>query len=321
MTRALLYSTLALISVAGCKGDDTDDTDLACGITVVETIPANAAPAAYYRTPIEVKFSKVDETATVKVTSAAGDVAGTSAWRGNTLVFTPSAPLAPSTAYTIDVNYCTGNPQTTFTTSAVGGTIDANSLIGNTYALDLVSGRFVEPEGVGSLLGSFLTQPVLVGVTAVSGTDIEMIGAIGLEGSSPPAQDPCSRTIDFPTADFSGNPYFKVGPKTTSLAVSDFTVEIQDLFVSGAFAPDGSYVDGAVLAGQIDTRPLAPLVNPDAPTDDAVCALAEAIGVFCIPCSDNEPFCLKLYVDSIAAEIVPDTTLVEILEEPVDCPE
>lgn len=317
MTRVLLSSTLILATLAGCKGgEDTEDTDLACTISVVETTPASGASAAYYRGPIEVKFSAVDDTATVTVSSSAGEVAGTTAWRGTSLVFTPSAPLSPSTAYTIAVTYCGGNPEISFTTSAVGATVDGASLVGNTYALDLASGRFVEPEGVGTLLGSFLTQPILVGVTAVNGSDIEMIGAIGLEGSTPPAQDMCSRTIDFPTADFSANPYFVVGPETTSLSVSDYTIEVQDLLVSGSFTPDGSAVDGAVLAGQIDTRPLGALVNPEEPDEGAVCDLAASIGVSCIPCGDSQPFCLKLYVDSITAELVPDTTLVEILVEP-----
>jgi hypothetical protein len=116
------------------------------------------------------------------------------------------------------------------------------------------------------------------------------------------------------------------------LSVAGFTVTIEDLEISGAFSPDGSFIAGATLAGVIDTRPLVPLLNaddicdPGAPRccdtdvdpdcdsaddtatccdEDAICDLAGQIGVACQACDGGTgDFCLTLLVDSLQAEQV-----------------
>jgi hypothetical protein len=316
-------SLLAMFLAVGCNGDsaETDDTDAPAACTnPAEPFPENGATGVYFRTNVEADFITADEGATLEVEG----VTGTSAWRGTTLVFTPSAPLTASTTYTAKLSSSCGESSWTFTTSEVGGTLTPADLVGNTYSLDLQSGRFIQPENVGALLSQYLTAEVLVSVTTASATNIKMEGAVAAEGSSPPAQEECAPTIPFPDADFDGNPYFQVGPETTTITVSGFSVTIQDLLVSGAFAPDGSYIAGAAIAGRIDTRPLVPLLDAEATGDadmdgtvdymdadqsaGAICDLAAGLGITCEDCGDGStPYCLSLEVDSIGAAAVNST--------------
>ena len=93
-------------------------------------------------------------------------------------------------------------------------------------------------------------------------------------------------------------------------------IAIDDLYVSGAFAPDASYVDGAQLSGSVDTRPLAILVGDDE-GEGAVCELAASIGVQCETCpSDGEPFCLSLVARSITA--TKESFTLEVIADPCE---
>ncbi|TNE90215.1 MAG: hypothetical protein EP330_09150 [Deltaproteobacteria bacterium] len=321
-----LSAVLALTALTACSGGNDPDsgTPDPCDInSVEETFPANGA-TAYYRTTIEATLDDADTAATLEVEG----VTGTTEIIEERVVFTPDSPLDSSTTYTATVNYTgeDGNMcpvEFSFTTSEVGSSIDATGLTGNTYNLDLASGRFVEPAGVGSLLGEYLDGTTLfLNVASASATEIQMVGALGDDAGT--AQDVCSPTIDFPPADFSGNPYFEVNAEgqTTTISVEGIDIQIEDLIVSGAFAPDGTYIAGGVLAGRIDTRPLVDLVE-EGGAEDAICELAAGIGVECEDCGGGEIFCLSLYVDNLSA--VQENVSVEAQSDPcvnhaADCP-
>jgi hypothetical protein len=313
MTRAIF---LLPFLVTACATDGKDDTagDTAvtsdsCEVTVKETIPANGSVTADYRAAIEFELSDADETATV-----VSDIAGTTTLSSDneTVIFTPNDPLSPSTAYSVTLNYCGGSAEISFTTSDYGTPIsDTSSLVGNTYELDLAAARIVQPDGIGSVLSSYLTQSILIGVSDVTSTEIQMLGAIGKEKVSPAEQDYCDPTIDFPAADFSAQPFFTIGPQTTTLSVAGYNIEIGDLEITGTFKSDGSAFAGGTLAGTIDTRPLDPLVGDE---EGAICELAGSFGAACEACSsDGEPFCLSLVADQITAEEVSGLTLVEVV--------
>lgn len=318
MYRFAIGLTIAsLLGLAACGDDtsDTEDTDVVCGNSVKATFPADGASGVYYRTTIEAELDDAEDDANLTVTGPDGDVAGSMSWNGDTMVFSPSVPLAPNAAYTVDIDFSCGNPSVTFNTGEVGGDVDEASLIGSTYELDLTSGRFIQPEGVGSILQQYIGDTVIfLGVTAADTSEIQMLGAIGVPGTT--EQDLCSPTIPFPTADFTATPFFEVGPDATTIAVEGYEITIDDLYISGAFAPDGSYISGARLAGSIDTRPLVPLVDPEG-EDGAICDLAGSLGITCEACGDGEPYCLSLEVDSIAAAEVAGLTLVERTEADV----
>ena len=96
MIRSLaLLPFFALVACGGDKSDDTaagDTGDAAdCTITVTTT-PSSGAVNAYYRGTIEFRLSAADSTATIET-----DIPGTQSLSsdGKTVIWTPSAPLAP----------------------------------------------------------------------------------------------------------------------------------------------------------------------------------------------------------------------------------
>ena len=76
-------------------------------------------------------------------------------------------------------------------------------------------------------------QDILIGVTDATETDISMMGALSQEGSS--SQDMCTATFDFPiAADFSSAPYFSVSASELAIAISGFSISINDYFAHHA---------------------------------------------------------------------------------------
>ena len=89
--------------------------------------------------------------------------------------------------------------------------------------------------------------------------------------------------------------------------VAGVSIVIDDLSVSGVFAPDASYIGGVRFGGAIDTRSLVDLIV-EGGGDDAVCELVAGFGVECVPCgSDGEPYCLGLLVVDIDAPALSTT--------------
>lgn len=310
---------LPLVALAACNNDkatdDTSgdnggggDTSETCTTTVKSTMPADGSTTANYRADIYFELSAADTTATITT-----DIPGTqqASSDGKTIYWVLSGPLDSSTSYTVTLDYCGGSVPITFTTSEVGPAVDAGTVQDKTYALDLAHAHIAEPPGIGSVLSTYLTQQVLIGVQSLSGSDLQMIGALGIEGSSPASQDYCSPSIPFPSADFSANPYFQIGPQDTEFSVAGYDIAIESLNITGSFAPDGSYIDAATLSGTIDTRPLAGLVD-DSGNEGAICELAVNFGAECEACpSDGQPYCLTLVADGINADSVPGA-LVEV---------
>lgn len=309
-----LSPLILAFALVGCAGETaTKDAGTGadeCKVTIKTTTPTADATNAYYRGTIEFELTDADPSATITT-----DIPGAQSVRGDkTIVWTPSAPLAPLTAYSATLSYCGGDATINFTTSDLGTSIaDAQTLLGRTYNLALGDARIVEPAGIGSLLGQYLTVDILTGVAEVSDTNLTIIGSLGVADSDPPIQDFCNPTIPFPEADFTDAPYFLIsGAGTdTHIQVAGYDVVIQDLIISGTFAPDGSYYGGGVLEGTIDTRAFDKLVSDDA-EEGAVCGLAPSFGVECQACPGGAgDFCLSILADSIIAEEVSGTSLVE----------
>jgi hypothetical protein len=288
-------------------GKDTDSTedsgDLGCEVEVRATFPAIDATDFYYKGTIEFQLNKADDTAELSIEG----VEGTS-WRNerNDIVFFKSTDdLSPSTAYTAAISYCTGDAAVNFTTSALGETLEASvDLTATTYSLDLQSGRVVIPEGVGAVLQEYLDFQILVQPTSVEGGEITLMGAVPAEESSPVSQDYCSPSIPFPAADFSNAPSFVFGPQSTTIEAAGYSITIDDLMISGTFSGDGEWFGGATLAGEIDTRPLVPILFEGEDDPNAICEFIEGFSVFCVPCEGDEavPFCLEIEAQDLIAE-------------------
>ena len=316
-----MLSMLLTVGFFACGDDDKTDTgtvgeasaepsteDQGCGVKIDETFPADGASDFYYRGTLAFELSDDDDSASLALEGADGTaVDGTSSVDGDMVYFTPSAPLQPSTSYVANLTYCGSEAPVAvgFSTSDLGTVADDVSVFeGKTYAVDLSSGNFVQPAGVGDLIGGLLENNILIGVTASTETSMSLVGALSVAGSTD--QDTCQETLDIPDADFSGNPYFEIDASDgIEISAAGVTIGLDSLFISGTFAADGSYFGGGTLLGELDVRKLAPLLEDLIQSDDPAeaCGLLLGFGVTCEACSsDSEPFCVALEVDSLTAD-------------------
>jgi len=312
-----LLGLLALsVTVAACgdKEDDTGDSnvDQGCDNGIDETVPESGATDAYWRADVEFVLDDEDTSGpSIVLTEGGTEVAGSS-WVSDdleTVYFTPDAPLAPSTSYEATLTYCVGDATIDFTTNNLGEDLTAD-IMDKTYVIDLASARFVEPAGVGELIGEFVTMNVLVGVAGIDGADITMMGALSVEGGND--QDFCTPTFDL-SADFTETPYFVIAADSIDLAVAGYVIPLQDFEVSGTFADDGSYFGGAILAGMVDARDIVEMIDEVDTWEDA-CNLTASFGAPCQACDDGTESCLSLRADQIIAEENVGQVLEEVLE-------
>lgn len=335
MTRfAWIVGALALV---GCNKDkdgtgDGTDTPVTCTTKISDSsYPYPGQIDFYYQADLVIVFSDEKHEANdfTLMDASGAEVTGTLTWNtdNDEATFSPDAPLSPSTTYTMVVSYCAGEAEISFSTSSLGSEVDVTELPGKAYQIDLGSANFVEPEGIGTVIGGLLEQNILVGVTEASDTTVKMIGAISdaddADGDGNlEEQDPCNPTIDFPEAAFE-NPHFQVGPETTTISAAGYDITIEDLEIGGDFASDASYFGGGTLSGTVDTRPLAPLLD-EGGGEGAICDLVLELEYGeCQPCpADGEPFCLTLVVNRITAtELSSGLTVLTEDTLPAECGE
>ncbi len=323
--------------------DDTDtdtDTNVGCESGLKSpTLPAQGATGVYYRTQFAISFLAAEETEAsfelVKDSDSSVVTLAAPTWSesGKDVYFSAAAALEPSTAYTLNVTFsCTeGEPSALkFTTGATGApVVYEDDVATNKYALDLSTATIIEPAGVQSLLGSLLGQledAILVVPNGLEGDDLSFFGGLATVTGGAVVQDECTATIDFPVAaDFSENPYFVISaPDGITLSVSDISVTLLSLELSGAFAPGGTSVEGVSLAGSIDTRDIADLLGDElggGDGDDAVCVLLGQLTSGLVACEECPggagPYCLSLVAANIGAELVTGDFVV-ITQEEVD---
>lgn len=310
------HLALAALALAACNPEQPDHKERPpntgpstetepCTAVTVTAFPAVNATDVPLDTLVEFDLGDHPDPEATIVLDAGGElVDGTVTVEGSLVTFQPDASLLPDTAYNATLAWTCGPTTSTFRTQEGHGTVDPASLIGRTYALDLASGRWIEPPGVGGVIGAVLTQDLLVGVTDADATVLSLMGALSDDQGG---QDTCVETIDFPIdADFTQNPYFAAGAPEVVFEVMGLQLAISDLDLSGGFDTDGSKIAGAAVFGILDVGTLAPLVGSDP------CALFATFGVSCVTCANGNPTCVNVAVDSMQAPEVAGLTLVEV---------
>jgi len=307
-------TTLALgcVLVAACGGDkgdttptgdtgDTTDTDTTgnCANAVIDRYPADGDTDVYAWSGIDVTLSQPDATATVVVTDDAGaEVPGTVTLHdGDSRVqFLPDAGYAADTAYTATLQWACDDRAVGFTTGSLGtATVgDPSSLVDRGYALDLKNGRFVAPDGIGAALQSLLEVKLLLGVIAADASSVSL--RAGAEDRKGGGQDLSASTTDFDDPAVFVDPYFEVTQDVLPLVIEGDPIDVADLTISGAFAADGSSIEGFRMSGIVDTRDLKDAVGVT--EDDGVCNLFSAsFNVACEECPSGEGvYCINLVV-------------------------
>jgi hypothetical protein len=323
MTRNVTVLAAALlVACGGDKGNtsetgtvtDTNTNTCTNSVVTTATFPQPGATDVYYKSDVRFTLEANDATASITVTDGGGaTVNGTSTVDGVVVSWTGD-DFAPGGSYTATLTYACGTEVSSFTVGDTGEPLTTPAdLIGSVYALDLASGQWVKPAGVGPLLSSQLgdTQ-IFVSPTDVTDTQITMLGGIGSGG----VQDLCTPTLPFPPADFN-NPYFELTSPLLPLIIGGFEIDIANLTLSGAFAPDASRIQGATLAGKIDTRPLGTAFDLGT-APDAVCQLVASFGVSCEDCDDGTgAYCLSVYIDNVSAALQAGTSLVPVSEDDI----
>ncbi|MBX2797514.1 MAG: hypothetical protein KTR31_07600 [Myxococcales bacterium] len=290
-----------------------------CMDVLVSTVPADGSTEVYWqeRPMVFTGTDRVDRYDAWLLDAESNLVATERAWSETDLGFEMSwgGVLAPSTDYTLVVQDCVQTHEIRFTTSELGTALDPGpeSLVGNTYVLDLRGAEWVEPPNLAPLVTIYLTDPILLGVKLATDTQLELIGGPGrTDPLGVVTQDRSAPTWDFPVVSFDGQPFFETGVDEIALQtvvngdVAD--IPVRDFLFQGTFAADGSAIGGGTLSGLADTRELSEAINGD---QAFLCNTAAGLGVECGPCTDGELFCLDLVVRDIAGTLQPGLLMVD----------
>lgn len=330
----------SLVALAGCDNSAGDDDSSAgeeanCPL-ITETMPAANATDFFFRSNIVIDFNQAPGSVDITLADNAGAAitgAASDSSSGRTHTFNPDTDLSPSAAYTATINFTDADGNSCdaasldFTTGPYGNPVsNEDGILGATYDLDLSSATFVEPPGVGPILASQLGDVHILFMGDPAASDLgagllHVLGSLGEEDGGNIVQDTCNESLNFTygadgvagTADDApadwNNPEFQVGPTDLTISFQGIEATINGLFIGGTFHPELDDIRGMVFEGTIDTRPLAPVLDPNG-GEGAICDLVEeTIGTGCVPCLDGEDFCLYLLAEDITANSVP-TTLV-----------
>ena len=296
---------------------DCDDSDVNVGTNALLSVfPYDGQVDAYYHSNVEALLFAEDPQAVITLEDTGGVAVGGLAFIDtNTVRFDPLLPLDPLTTYTATLTYECGISQWSFTTRDVSAPADPQDIIGNGYMFDITGGTWVEPAGIGPLIGQLLEANVLIEVLAAD-PDLEMRIALDELGNG--VQDLCLATVEIPPLPFVDNPFFDAGPFDLPLGIQGINTQLGAVQLTGEFAADGSSINEITLRSMIDTRPLVPLVAPGG-APDAVCQLVAAFGIACETCpSDGQPLCLGAVVEDMVAVLTPGLTVTPRTQLDVD---
>jgi hypothetical protein len=298
-----LLASVGLLSAgcAGATGEEPDDTAGRCDVRVGATFPEDGATDAYTGGTVEFALTGPDPFATVEVAGVAGAVSFRGAGDA-TVVFTPDAPLAPLTAYEASLAWCGGTQTLSFTTSAAGLPLeDPAALAGRVFAVPFASGRVVEPAGAAGILLPYLTQTDLLRVDEASDGTLTATNALAVDGTE--TQDWCVPTTTLGPASFAYAPRFALAGDGVRMVLAGYVVTLRDLAVTGTFTADGRAVAGGDVRYVLDTRELAPLVDPEDP--ESFCLAAAQFDEACAPCPDSDATtCMAFHLDALEGAVV-----------------
>jgi len=302
------------LGVVACGDGGAADSGLTvCDNDVTASIPVDGGSDVYYRTNIRVTLLNADTTARLTLADADGnEVAGESRVEGSEVVFDPTALLDQESTYTATLTYECGTEEITFTTSNTGNPLEVD-VVGRVYELDLASGTFVEPPGIGRAINTLISTDVSVYFmpSAIDKETIDFIGAAP-DPANPGIQDPKEEPFLACDATWT-DPYFDGSSESLTITIAGVEATVADLEVSGDFSVDGSRIELERFGGEIDTREL--------PTDlGDICLLVTQFGVACEACSldQSSTTCLSLRVENI---VMPYLESVQPLVSEATCPE
>ncbi len=268
----------------------------------------------FFRDAVELTFDEVNVALDLVLTDSSGaDIAVGFEWnesREIAYVLPESGTWTGNEDYTLVADFCGKTETLTFGTSEFGVPMEsgAESLIGNTYNIDLASAEYSHPPGIGTLLSQNIDQPLLFGVEAATETSLDFIAALGAYTNTGGIEQTTGLWY-FPGADFTTTPYFDAYAETLNIQYGSIDIPIFDFQISGTFSADAQKIGMAHFEGLGDTRGIAvELTN----NENGLCDLLGASGSECVPCPNatgDEAFCVFLAGDIEEVLLVPNLQL------------
>lgn len=326
---------IALLLLSACKGRDgdsdtdtsgpadTDDTDPpeVCVGSVLTTAPTAGTLDWYWRDAPHIGVSSDQQTAyTVRLLTASGsEVPHEIVWDEAALAMAveQNQPLEPSSDYTLEIDACGVLTEIPFTTSAYGETLvgGPESMLDRTWAVNLSDATWIEPAGFGAILSLYFDRPLLLGTQSADGSTIDFLGAQGYYDRDGNTKQIMSQyTWEYPPAAFDESPFVRVTADVVTIKLGDAGIDLWNFALEGTFSADGSTLGGGRASGLGDTRNLGPILELGE-EPGAVCDLVSGMGITCIPCPDDQPYCLTLSAIDVSAPDVPG-----LLIEPLPAP-
>ena len=297
---------LLLLSCVDKETEDTGPAAESCPTTLLGADPAANSNAAPLAAKPSVTLSASDSSANLLLTTAEGAmVEGLFAQDGDTLTFTPTAPLAVATAYTAVATWCEGAAR-----AVIPFTTTAGDLVGNTYRIPLPT---ITADGGGSLFTILLfTEPkdLLLQVTAQTSRQLDLV--IAPTTTTLGIQDECLASQELKGADFTADPHFVTLPQDYSLSSSETNVPFSSMVIDATVMPGGGGLHKLRISGDLDARLAAPFLAVTLGTSDPneLCGLLAGFGASCQACvSDGLDFCIPLRTEEASAVPEADTTV------------
>jgi hypothetical protein len=272
---------------ADTDADADGDTDpAACESTIATVDPEPGAEMIPLDQVVTVEFDVAVPSGGHYAMTMDNGATGTTALAadGLSMTFTPDAPLAPDTTYTVDVEVCDDTDSAAFTT--LPPPVDTSLVEGNTYALawdDIVITEPQNPELLQALIPIDYVLLQVIGIDTVTAS-ADSAATVGTDDGYGNAVPDCD-TIVRDDADFSLNPYYQflddlqitIDPNANPPTVAD----VEDFRLQARLSEDGTTITEISMRG---------LVAPEQFLDGLDCNsfVIQAMVPQCLPCSISD---------------------------------
>ena len=203
---------------------------------------------------------------------------------------------------------------------------DASVLIGRPFLVNLVDATWVQPAGIGSMVGGQLEGLGLV-MMAMEESELEngVMHAAVLSTELTPTEDDAegaeptmNQDLCIPTPivtagedqvigtedDIGGtwdDPSIDIGPTNLTVFAQGQTVTATAVQMTGVFSEDGTRLTSGRVEGKIDLRSIAEGMGT---TADGACQTVRAVGIVCEECGEANPgpYCISAIIEDVTSE-------------------
>jgi len=175
---------------------------------------------------------------------------------------------------------------------------------GMTWSVDFESGTWTSPENVDLALAMFTGEyPFFMGVSAVSGQEMDLVLAIATEDGQD--QDMCNRTVIMPGVSFFGDRTLQFGPLDFIIANG---ITTENMLLTGELDETFTQLTSVAISGQVVLSTIPPDML-EMGEDQTHCELLELLEIPCTPCRDGTVDCVDLAIEGVSALVADGVSL------------